>query len=185
MVIDRKAYKTVIVHVFFKENWPLIMDQIIEELTAMFKTFNIVVGTQISVSEIVTMINYEIFKCGLMIQLDIPENVKINVNTLETIENSIPVIIKLAIDVQKFTTDAMQSTKTLKCLNQVHPPRKKSVTKDVKGNDRNRLWIKDGNTTMLLTSGITKNAAEILKGKILSFLEACELKTSITFLLTK
>ena len=86
---------------------------------------------------------------------------------------------------EKFMTDAMQSTKTLKCLNQVHPPRKKSVTKDVKGNDRNRLWIKDGNTTMLLTSGITKNAAEILKGKILSFLEACELKTSITFLLTK
>lgn len=38
---------------------------------------------------------------------------------------------------------------------------------------------------MLLTSGITKNAAEILKGKILSFLEACKLKTSITFLLTK
>ena len=101
MVIDRKAYKTAIIHVFFKENWPLIIDQIIEELTAMFKTFNIVVGTQISVSEIVTMINYEVFKCGLIIQLDILENVKINVNTLETIENSIPVIIKLAIDVQK------------------------------------------------------------------------------------
>ena len=116
MVIDRKAYKTVIVHVFFKENWPLIMDQIIEELTAMFKTFNIVVGTQISVSEIVTMINYEIFKCGLMIQLDIPENVKINVNTLETIENSIPVIIKLAIDVQKIHDRRDAINKDLKVL---------------------------------------------------------------------
>ena len=116
MVIDRKAYKTVIMHVFFKENWPLIMDQIIEELTAMFKTFNIVVGTQISVSEIVTMINYEIFKCGLMIQLDIPENVKINVNTLETIENSIPVIIKLAIDVQKIHDRRDAINKDLKVL---------------------------------------------------------------------
>lgn len=116
MVIDRKAYKTVIMHVFFKENWPLIMDQIIEELTAMFKTFNIVVGTQISVSEIVTIINYEVFKCGLIIQLDIPENVKINVNTLETIENSIPVIIKLAIDVQKIHDRRDAINKDLKVL---------------------------------------------------------------------
>lgn len=116
IVIDRKAYKTVIMHVFFKENWPLIIDQIIEELTAMFKTFNIVVGTQISVSEIVTMINYEVFKCGLIIQLDIPENVKINVNTLETIENSIPVIIKLAIDVQKIHDRRDAINKDLKVL---------------------------------------------------------------------
>ena len=82
----------------------------------MFKTFNIVVNTQISVSEIVTMINYEIFKCGLMIQLDIPENVKINVNTLETIENSIPVIIKLAIDVQKIHDRRDAINKDLKVL---------------------------------------------------------------------
>lgn len=116
MVIDRKAYKTVIMHVFFKENWPLIMDQIIEELTVMFKTFNIVVSTQISVSEIITMINYEVFKCGLIIQLDIPENVKINVNTLETIENSIPVIIKLAIDVQKIHDRRDAINKDLKVL---------------------------------------------------------------------
>lgn len=124
MVIDRKAYKTVIVHVFFKENWPLIMDQIIEELTAMFKTFNIVVGTQISVSEIVTMINYEIFKCGLMIQLDISENVKINVNTLETIENSIPVIIKLAVDVQKIHDRRDAINKDLKVLKPSTPAKK-------------------------------------------------------------
>ena len=116
MVIDRKAYKTVIMHVFFKENWPLIIDQIIEELTAMFKTFNIVVGTQISVSEIVTMINYEVFKCGLIIQLDIPENVKICVNTLETIQDVIPVIIKLAIDVQKIHDRRDAINKDLKVL---------------------------------------------------------------------
>lgn len=124
MVIDRKAYKTVIVHVFFKENWPLTMDQIIEELTAMFKTFNIVVGTQISVSEIVTMINYEVFKCGLIIQLDIPENVKININTLETIENSIPVIIKLAVDVQKIHDRRDAINKDLKVLKPSTPAKK-------------------------------------------------------------
>lgn len=124
MVIDRKAYKTVIMHVFFKENWPLIIDQIIEELTAMFKTFNIVVGTQISVSEIVTMINYEVFKCGLIIQLDIPENVKINVNTLETVENSIPVIIKLAIDVQKIHDRRDAINKDLKVLKPSTPAKK-------------------------------------------------------------
>ena len=124
MVIDRKAYKTVIMHVFFKENWPLIIDQIIEELTAIFKTFNIVVGTQISVSEIVTMINYEIFKCGLIIQLDIPENVKINVNTLETVEDSIPVIIKLAIDVQKIHDRRDAINKDLKVLKPSTPAKK-------------------------------------------------------------
>lgn len=124
MVIDRKAYKTVIMHVFFKENWPLIMDQIIEELTVMFKTFNIVVSTQISVSEIITMINYEVFKCGLIIQLDIPENVKINVNTLETIENSIPVIIKLAIDVQKIHDRRDAINKDFKVLKPSTPAKK-------------------------------------------------------------
>lgn len=124
MVINRKAYKTVIMHVFFKENWLLIMDQIIEELTVMFKTFNIVVSTQISVSEIITMINYEVFKCGLIIQLDIPENVKINVNTLETIENSIPVIIKLAIDVQKIHDRRDAINKDLKVLKPSTPAKK-------------------------------------------------------------
>ena len=124
MVIDRKAYKTVIVHVFFKENWPLIMSQIIEELTIMFKTFNIVVSTQISVSEIVTMINYEVFKCGLIIQLDIPENVKICVKTLETVQDVIPVIIKLAIDVQKTHNRRDAINKDLKVLKPSTPAKK-------------------------------------------------------------
>ena len=185
MVVVNKSSKSVIMHVFFKEDNSLILNQIVEDLTDIFKGFNVSVYTKTSVAEIITMINYEVFKCGMIIELYVPNSVEINVNTLETMQNAIPVIIKLAKTYKKLMTDAMQSTKTLKCLNQVHPPRKKSVTKDVKGNDRNRLWIKDGNTTMLLTSGITKNAAEILKGKILSFLEACELKTSITFLLTK
>lgn len=69
--------------------------------------------------------------------------------------------------------------------NQVHPLRKKALTKDANGNDRNRLWIKDGNTTMLLTKDITKNAAQALEEKIRSFLKACNLRTSIQFLVTK
>lgn len=116
MVIDRKAYKTVIMHVFFKENCPLIISQIVEELTTMFKTFNIVASVKTSVSEIVTMINYEVFKCGLIIQLDIPENVKICVNTLETVQDVIPVIIKLAIDVQKIHDRRDAINKDLKVL---------------------------------------------------------------------
>lgn len=116
MVIDRKAYKTAIIHVFFKENCPLIINQIVEELTTTFKTFNIVASIQTSVSEIVTMINYEVFKCGLIIQLDIPENVEICVNTLETIQDVIPVIIKLAIDVQKIHDRRDAINKDLKVL---------------------------------------------------------------------
>ena len=116
MVIDRKAYKTAIIHVFFKENCQLIISQIVEELTTMFKTFNIVASIKTSVSEIVTMINYEVFKCGLIIQLDIPENVKICVNTLETVQDVIPVIIKLAIDVQKIHDRRDAINKDLKVL---------------------------------------------------------------------
>lgn len=100
------------------------MDQIIEELTMMFKTFNIVVSTQISVSEIVTMINYEIFKCGLIIQLDIPENIEINVNTLEAIQDAIPVIIKLAIDTQKIYERHDAIYKDLKMLKPSTPAKK-------------------------------------------------------------
>lgn len=116
MIIDRKAYKTVIVHAFFKENRQLIINQIVEELTTMFKSFNIVVGTQISVSKIVAAFDHEIFKCGLIIQLDIPENVEINVLTLETIEDTIPVIIKLAVDVQKIHDRRDAINKDLKVL---------------------------------------------------------------------
>ena len=69
--------------------------------------------------------------------------------------------------------------------NQNHPPRKKHLTKDINGNDRNRLWIKDVNTTMLLTKDITRNAAYALEERIRSFLSACKLETSIKFLITK
>lgn len=78
-----------------------------------------------------------------------------------------------------------KNQKTLKCTNQVHPPRKKHMTKDKLGNDRNRLWLKDGNTTMLLTKGITRSAAQVLQRLLKTFLDSNELKTSLTFLITK
>lgn len=71
----------------------------------------------------------------------------------------------------------------MKKVNQIHNPQPK--TKDKLGNDRNRLWLKSGNTTMLLTSGITKSAATVLEEKIKSFLKACNLKMEVTFLITK
>lgn len=78
-----------------------------------------------------------------------------------------------------------QSKKTLKCTNQVHPPRNKHATKDKLGNDRNRLWLKDGNTTMLLTKDITYSAAQVLQRLTKTFLDSNKLKTSLTFLITK
>lgn len=101
IVVNYADLKSVIMHVFFKENNSRITDRIVKELIETFENFNISVSVQSSVLEIVTMINYEIFKCGLIIQLDLPKNVEINVNTLEAIQDAIPVIIKLAIDTQK------------------------------------------------------------------------------------
>lgn len=67
--------------------------------------------------------------------------------------------------------------------NQIHNPQKRN--KDNLGNDSNRLWVKSGNTTMLLTKGITKSAATVLEKRIKSFIEACGLKLEVSFLITK
>ena len=71
----------------------------------------------------------------------------------------------------------------MKQRNQIHNPQKSS--KDNLENDKNRLWVKSGNTTMLLTKGITKSAAHVLEERIKSFLKGCELKLEVTFLITK
>lgn len=116
IVVNYADLKSVIMHVFFKENNSRITDRIVKELIEIFENFNISVTVQSSVLEIVTMINYEIFKCGLIIQIDLPENVEINVNTLEAIQDVIPVIIKLAIDVQKIHDRRDAINKDLKVL---------------------------------------------------------------------
>lgn len=71
----------------------------------------------------------------------------------------------------------------MKTQNQIHNPQKKS--KDNLGNDRNRLWLKSGNTTMLLTKDITKSAAAVLEERTKSFLKSCGLKMEVSFLITK
>ena len=76
-----------------------------------------------------------------------------------------------------------QQRKKMKERNQIHNPQKKP--KDSIGNDRNRLWIKSGNTTMLLTQGITKNSAAFLEERIKTFIKRCGLKLEVTFLITK
>ena len=124
MVVNCADLKSVIMHVFFKENNSRITDRIVKELIETFENFNISVSVQSSVLEIVTMINYEIFKCGLIIQLDLPENVEINVNTLEAIQDAIPVIIKLAIDTQKIYERHDAIYKDLKVLKPSTPAKK-------------------------------------------------------------
>lgn len=116
IVVNYADLKSVIMHVFFKENNSRITDRIVKELIEIFENFNISASVQSSVLEIVTMINYEIFKCGLIIQLDLPKNVEINVNTLEAIQDAIPVIIKLAIDTQKIYERHDAIIKDLKVL---------------------------------------------------------------------
>ena len=124
IVVNYVDLKSVIMHVFFKENNSRITDRIVKELIETFENFNISVSVQSSVLEIVTMINYEIFKCGLIIQLDLPENVEINVNTLEAIQDAIPVIIKLAIDTQKIYERHDAIYKDLKVLKPSTPAKK-------------------------------------------------------------
>lgn len=124
IVVNCADLKSVIMHVFFKENNSRITDRIVKELIETFENFNISASVQSSVLEIVTMINYEIFKCGLIIQLDLPENVEINVNTLEAIQDAIPVIIKLAIDTQKIYERHDAIYKDLKVLKPSTPAKK-------------------------------------------------------------
>ena len=46
--------------------------------------------------------------------------------------------------------------------NQVHRPAPKKVRVDSLGNDKRKLWLRDGNTTMLLTQGLTENACKVV-----------------------
>lgn len=47
-------------------------------------------------------------------------------------------------------------------VNQVHPPRPKRVRVDAQGNDKRRLWLKDGHSTMLFYEGLTENGCKSL-----------------------
>lgn len=47
-------------------------------------------------------------------------------------------------------------------LNQIHPPSPKKARVDSLGNDKRKLWLKDGSTTMLITSELTENGCKAL-----------------------
>ena len=46
--------------------------------------------------------------------------------------------------------------------NQVHPPLPKKKRVDENGNDRRRLWLRDGKTTMPFVEGLTESACKAL-----------------------
>lgn len=50
--------------------------------------------------------------------------------------------------------------------NQVHPPLSKEKRVDEQGNDLRRLWLKDGNTTMLITKDLTENGCKVIINSI-------------------
>lgn len=50
----------------------------------------------------------------------------------------------------------------VKRVNQVHPPLPKKVRVDKNGNDRRKVWLKSGTSTMLLCKGLTLPGTEVL-----------------------
>ena len=53
-----------------------------------------------------------------------------------------------------------------KPINQQNPPLPKRKRVDSAGNDRRRFVAKSGNATLILASGLTQNACEILEASI-------------------
>lgn len=69
--------------------------------------------------------------------------------------------------------------------NQVHPPRPNKSHIDILGNDRNRLWFKSGNSTMLFAQGLTRNAIKCLTSNIQSTLSQLGVKLEGQWLITR
>lgn len=53
-----------------------------------------------------------------------------------------------------------------KPINQQNPPLPKRKRVDSAGNDRRRFVAKSGNATLILASGLTQNACEVLEASI-------------------
>lgn len=68
--------------------------------------------------------------------------------------------------------------------NQVHNPQPKKKRIDDKGNDIRRMFIKDGNTTMLLCKG-TENGCKALNNAIYSFAKRLGIKIETQTLITR
>jgi hypothetical protein len=56
----------------------------------------------------------------------------------------------------------MNQSKPHNVQNQVHPPLPKKKRVDEQGNDKRRLWLKDGKTTMPFVEGLTESACKVL-----------------------
>lgn len=54
--------------------------------------------------------------------------------------------------------------------NQVHPPLPKKKRVDAQGNDKRKLWLRDGKTTMPFVEGLTEGACRALINTINSTL---------------
>lgn len=71
--------------------------------------------------------------------------------------------------------------------NQIHPPRPKKARVDSNGNDKRKLWLKDGKTTMPFVDGLTENGCKALINTINSTLIKLGQKSlpKTKFLITK
>lgn len=68
--------------------------------------------------------------------------------------------------------------------NQVNPP-KRGPNQDKLGNDRNRLFYKTGDSSMLFAKDITKNQSRALTGAIKELCRDLHVKLQGNFILTK
>lgn len=64
----------------------------------------------------------------------------------------------------------IQKQSKLHKSNQVHPPLPKKKCTDEHGNDRRKLWLKDGKTTMPFVEGLTESGCKALINSINSTL---------------
>ena len=78
-------------------------------------------------------------------------------------------------------------SKPHKTQNQVHPPLPKKKRVDEQGNDKRRLWLRDGKTTMPFVEGLTEAGCKALINMINSTLTKLGSKTlpNNKFLITK
>ena len=75
--------------------------------------------------------------------------------------------------------------KKIKSINQLHPVSAKKIYQDKLGNDRNKLWFKSGNSTMLFTEDITKNAAKVLCSNIEQLMKQMHVRMEGQWIITK
>ena len=75
----------------------------------------------------------------------------------------------------------------IKKQNQIHPPRPKKACVDALGNNKKRLWLKEGSATILFCKDLTDNECSAFMNHINNFLISRKLKPlpKNKFLITK